>query len=423
MPQTAGLPLPPILVVDDEPIVLTALRETLRSDNQDCVICSDPQAALDLLRQQEFSVIISDHRMPGLSGLELLAEARRLRPEATRVLITAVLSVDTIIQAINQGEIFRFIIKPWVREEFLATVQNAIQRYELMRQHARLSTAAQAMDRQLADLKASLEHQAAVIAQQACQIEQLNQALVGASSRSLEFYLHALEIFEPSLGHAARQAARLCESMASVLHLSADDLRVLVTSAYLCDIGLLAVPRQIIHLWQHAPADLNPEQQVLIERHPVAGQQLAFLATGLARVGEVIRAHHESFDGCGYPDRLRGSDIPWLARVLAVAVAYVSSSSSPGEALDSVKSGAGSSFDPEVVRALVEASARVSPLRNRKEIGLADLRPGMVLARGIYSRRGELLLPEGQALDPACIEQLRSQNQLESFPQSLLVYC
>ena len=179
-PQTPGLP--PILVVDDEPIVLTALRETLRSDNHDCVICSDPRAALDLIEKQEFSVIISDHRMPGLSGLELMVEARRLRPEATRVLVTAVLSVDTIIQAINQGEIFRFIIKPWGREEFLAAIQDALRRYELTRQNTQLRAEAQGMERQLADLKSSVEHQAAVIAQQARQIEELNQALAQTPS-------------------------------------------------------------------------------------------------------------------------------------------------------------------------------------------------------------------------------------------------
>ena len=179
-PHTPGLP--PILVVDDEPIVLTALRETLRSDNYDCVICSDPRAALELIKKQEFSVIISDHRMPGLSGLELIAEARRLRPEATRVLVTAVLNVDTIIQAINQAEIFRFIIKPWGREEFLAAIQEALRRYELTRQNTRLRVEAEAMERQLVDLKSSVEHQAALIAQQARQIEELNQALAQTAS-------------------------------------------------------------------------------------------------------------------------------------------------------------------------------------------------------------------------------------------------
>jgi DNA-binding NtrC family response regulator len=173
--QTAGLP--PILVVDDEPIVLTALRETLRSGKYDCVICSDARAALELIKQREFSIIISDHRMPGLSGLELMAEARRLRPEATRVLVTAVLSTDTLIQSINQGEIFRFILKPWGRDEFLATIQHALQRFEFMRQNTRLQAEAQGMERQLADYKSSLEHQTALIAQQARQIEELRQTL------------------------------------------------------------------------------------------------------------------------------------------------------------------------------------------------------------------------------------------------------
>ena len=121
-----------ILVVDDEEIVLVALRETLVRQGYRVVATSNALEATELLRQQAFAVILTDHQMPVLTGLEFLAQVKEIQPEATRILITAVLNLSTVIDAINKGEIYRFIVKPWLREELLATVKNAVQRYELI---------------------------------------------------------------------------------------------------------------------------------------------------------------------------------------------------------------------------------------------------------------------------------------------------
>src|SRR5262249_39755770 len=118
-----------ILLVDDEEIVLLALYETLRREQYDVVTASDPAQALEELKKSDFAVIVTDQRMPTMTGLELLAQARQIQPNATRILITAVLNLDTVIEAINQGEIYRFIVKPWLREELLVTIKNAVQRH------------------------------------------------------------------------------------------------------------------------------------------------------------------------------------------------------------------------------------------------------------------------------------------------------
>src|SRR5579872_4267312 len=125
-------PNDPILVVDDEKIFLSALQQTLQRAGYKAVAHSSPLEALEELKRQKFSVIISDQLMPELTGLELLSKARQIQPFATRILATAVLNLDTVIAAINKGEIFRFIIKPWLHEEFIATVKNAVSRYQLI---------------------------------------------------------------------------------------------------------------------------------------------------------------------------------------------------------------------------------------------------------------------------------------------------
>ena len=99
----ASFTLRRVLVVDDEEIVLVALRETLRREGYQVVTAASPLAALELVKQEVFAVIISDHQMPGMTGLDFLSQAKSIQPDATRILITAVLSLDTVIEAINRG--------------------------------------------------------------------------------------------------------------------------------------------------------------------------------------------------------------------------------------------------------------------------------------------------------------------------------
>lgn len=123
----------PILLVDDEEIVLVALRDTLRREGYQVV--SSPHAihALSILKEQQFSVVITDQQMPLVTGLEFLAQVKEIQPGAIRILITAVLSLSTIIEAVNKSEIYRFVVKPWQREELLSIVKTAVQKYELAR--------------------------------------------------------------------------------------------------------------------------------------------------------------------------------------------------------------------------------------------------------------------------------------------------
>jgi len=416
-------PPPPILIVDDEDIVLAALKETLKRANYDVVPISDPVAALEEIKKREFSAIITDQSMPNLTGLELLGQAREIQPYATRILVTAVLDLDTVIDAINKGEIYRFIVKPWLREEFLTTVKNAVQRYELICQNAHLQETTQSMNGQLIELNRSLEQQVKLVAQQNQQLADVNQALARNLVRSMELCVHTMQTFYPSLGNQARRVSQLCKSIGEVLELPAEERRVLDGAALLHDIGLVGVPRHIIRRWQEDPESLSQAEKALVEQHPILGQELAGFTSDLVKVGEVIRAHHERFDGKGYPDQSAGENIPWLARLLAIAVAYASSPLSHLDAVDKIKLDSDTRFDPEAVRAFLKALSVTTVPRKEREVGLPDLRPGMVLARGIYTNNGLLLVPEGQRLNATFIEKLLNHNRIQPITQSLIVYC
>jgi len=141
--------LPTILIVDDDADVLAALSETLASDAYAVICCTNPQEALLKLQTHRFAAVISDQNMPDISGLQLLEKVRDAQPDCSRLLITGMLVVDTLISAINSGEIYRFIAKPWKREEVVAAVRDAVQRNQLLAENRRLHTDTQALNGRL----------------------------------------------------------------------------------------------------------------------------------------------------------------------------------------------------------------------------------------------------------------------------------
>jgi response regulator RpfG family c-di-GMP phosphodiesterase len=412
-----------VLVVDDEELVLAALRDTLQREGYSVVAHLNPLEALETLAREPLAVVIADQRMPHLSGLELLDRTRQSQPDASRILITGVLSLDTVIAAINCGEIYRFIVKPWLREELLATVRNAVQRFDLLRSNRAWQDETRAVNDRLMQLNQSLEQQVRRAGEQNRQLSGLNESLNQNLDCMLKLCGQSLGIFCPVLGTQARRTLQICTAFAETLALPPDQRRVLETSARLYDLGLLGVPRDLIRAWQENPAQLSDAQWAIIRQHPAVGQELLSLADALAPAGEIIRAHHERFDGGGYPDRISGESIPWLARLLAVAVAYASSANPGAAALDVMREQSGRAFDPRAVRVFLNVIPRLAMTRREKEVELSQLEPGMVLARGVYSIGGTLILPEGAELNAAELEKLRGHTRLHVLHQVLAVYC
>ncbi|HZZ57059.1 MAG TPA: HD domain-containing phosphohydrolase, partial [Opitutaceae bacterium] len=155
---------------------------------------------------------------------------------------------------------------------------------------------------------------------------------------------------------------------------------------------------------------------------PIYSQTLAALVDTAPEVGETIRAHHERFDGTGFPDGLSGKEIPWTARCLAVAAGFVGSGLPKAAASEAVLAQAGSAYDPEAVRLFLKVTHLVNLPRHVSEVMLEELEPGMMLASGIYSPHGLLLVGEGQTLGPAIIAKIRSHNEVTPINQRLLVY-
>lgn len=410
-----------ILIVDDEPVVLAALQQTLEREKFHVVACSSPTKALAILNDRDFAVIISDQKMPEMLGLDFLIESRRIRPHASRILITAVLSLPTIVDAINKGEIFRFVAKPWLREELIATVRNAVQRHELVTHNTVLQAETQRLNNQLTDANTVLAAQVKDLEKQRQRLDSANQALAANYEHSLELCRRILTTYDPILGGQAKSLVEFAGLMSGTDLLDEPQRHALRTAAWLCDLGLIGVPREMLRAFRSKMDDLTDRELAMLHNHPVYSQTLAALVDDGSGVGEVIRAHHERYDGLGYPDGLAGDAIPWPARCLSVAVGYVESGLPKAAAIDLILAESGKAYDPEAVRLFLKVTNLAQLPRQVREITLHELEPGMVLANGIYSPHGLLLIGEGQELSPGTIAKIRSHNQVTPISQRLIV--
>jgi response regulator RpfG family c-di-GMP phosphodiesterase len=403
-------------LVDDDPDVLLALSATLLGAGFRVHSCSSGEAALGELEAAPYGVIVADQNMPGMSGLELLQRVAVVRPLCSRILLSGMLSAEVLVRAVNEAGIFRFVAKPWNRESLSSAVRDALGRALELAERNRVVE-------EMATSKALLEGEVDRITRQKGELDRALDALRVNFEHSLGLCFRLISTFYPLLGRQAQGVVEICRAMAASEYFSDAERHALMTSAWIYDVGLVALDRGLLHRLLMAPENCSPEEHALMRYHPIIGQTLAAFVDQLQEVGVTIRGHHERFDGTGYPDGLAGQSIPWTARCLAVAVAFVQSGLGREQAVEFLQKESGRGFDPEAVRLFLRA-VRLSDLpRNVREVLMAELQPGMQLARGILTPSGMLLVPEGQVLTDLAISKLGNHGQLQLVTERLLIYC
>jgi len=300
-------------------------------------------------------------------------------------------------------------------------VRNAVQRHELVTHNTILQAETQRLNNQLTEANAALAMQVRDLEKQRQNLDTANQQLAANYEHSLELCRRILTTYDPILGGQAKALVEFAGLMSDTLLLDDKQRHALRTAAWLCDLGLIGVPREMLRAFRSKMDDLTERERSMLHNHPVYSQTLAALVDDGSGVGEVIRAHHERYDGLGYPDGLAGDAIPWPARCLAVAVGFVESGLPKAAAIDLILAESGKAYDPEAVRLFLKVTNLAQLPRQVREITLHELEPGMVLANGIYSPHGLLLIGEGQELSPGTIAKIRSHNQVTPISQRLLV--
>ena len=286
-----------ILIVDDEQGIRRLLSYGLGLAGFDCRDASGGPEALKLLETQPFDAVISDLRMPGTSGLEILKGVRETHPQVAFLMATAVDDVRVGIQAMKAGA-DDYLVKPFQFKLVLTALNRALERKRL--------------EREVENYRQRLER---MVDQQTGQLRVANQRTEQAHDETLEGLSAVLDLRHNETAGHSRRVTRYCLEIAKALSRSSKQLKTISRGACLHDIGKIGIPDAILL----KPGKLTEEERVIMETHVRIGHELVRSIAFLADSAEIVLAHHERYDGTGYPQGLRGDEIPLSASIFAVA--------------------------------------------------------------------------------------------------------
>ncbi len=425
-PQSESLS-PLLLLVDDEPNVLSALRRALRGQGYQILTAEGGEQALAVMRQRAVDAIVCDMRMPGLSGAEVLRAARDLAPDAVRVLLTGYADLSMAIAAINDGEVFRYLSKPWDDLHLQQVLRDGLERRALERDRDALRELTSRQNEELSRLNADLERRvkertrdldAAVV-----ELRGLHERLRAEFASTVRL-LSSLVAARGGLGARCPQTVvRHVRLVGPPLGLLGEALNDTVFAALLLDIGKLALPDE---LSRQALELLAQPARTRVLGHPQVGESMLMGLPLLRGAGAVLGQVHENFDGSGVPGRLAGDAIAIGARLLRVAAdfeylqagAITATPLTSAQAFRRLRQFRGTHYDPTVVDAFLTAYDQPVPAPTRRVLVASDsLRPGMRLAQDLVSSKGVLLLGADRELDAAMIAHIR---RIENFTDDFL---
>jgi response regulator RpfG family c-di-GMP phosphodiesterase len=296
-----------ILVVDDEPANLRLLERLLRG-TYEVVTAVSGDLALELLSVHDISLIISDQRMPGMTGIEFLKRAAEMRPQTVRIMLTGYSDAEALVEAINSGSVYKYLTKPWVNEDLLQTAKRALQHYESMRAQRQLQVSHERLQERLRAMKE-------VVIRLAGEMLRVNDA--GAATRAARTRNTAIQI-------------------GRTMQLGPGELEPLGIAGFLFEVS----DRNV--------SELEDDLRFLSE------------LPEFEEVVDILHSANESFDGSGFPNGFANEEIPLASRIVTVAQAYQHIASMDGleltenEILEELGMLSGARLDPEIVEAFCD---------------------------------------------------------------------
>ena len=420
-PAATGTKRPLILCVDDEPSILSALRRLFRAHGFAVVAAESGQAGLELLETEPIDLVISDMRMPHMDGVAFLEHVRQRKPDILRLLLTGYADLASITGAINRGEIYRYIAKPWDDTDIILTVQDALERSALVQEKKRLEALVIAQNEELQVVNASLEVK---VQARTAELKQAYGALQSANERlranfltSIKMFTALIELRDDRLAGHSRRVADTARRVAQAMSLDNKQAQEVFVAGLLHAIGMVGFDDTLL---QTPVAAMTPRQLEVFRKHPARAEQLLMPLAELKSTVDIIGAQLERFDGSGYPQGLAGKHIALGARILSVAGDYDSLQIGlleprrlgRQEALDLIRQRSGQHYDPAVVAAFLEIyrdlskEALPATAASTRTLASRELQEGMVLARDMTSPTGLLLLTAGHVLDNAVIRKI-----------------
>src|SRR5882672_4102750 len=317
-----------LLIVDDEVPNLRLLERLFSKDFQ-CLTASSGLEAIRLIEQHDIAILITDQRMPEMTGIELLKRTARLRPHMVRILLTGYTDVEALVEAINSRLVYMYVTKPWVNDDLKLRVNRACEYYENNKTRQALADANQRLLLRLNQIKLSI-------------VSALSEML---RLRDEHASVHAMRV---------RNYALMIATKIGVSQEQEEDLSL---AALLHDLGQIDIARK-----GTASTRAFMFEQTLVQ-HTECEARLLHAIPELANVVEIVSRYRENYDGTGAPRGLRAEQIPLLSRILRLAVEYdqmlLPNASAPmthDEAMRFLSQRAGKQLDPTMIEVLSQLS-------------------------------------------------------------------
>ncbi|MFH0810515.1 MAG: HD domain-containing phosphohydrolase [Pseudomonadota bacterium] len=417
-----------VLFVDDERNVLNSIERLLRKENFSVLTAESGPQGLEILARETVSVVVSDHRIPGMTGVEFLQLAKQQSPDSLRIMLTGYAETQAAMAAINEGGVYRFITKPWNDQELLLSIRDFVRQYELVMDNRRLFALTEEQNQQLREMNQSLdakvEERTREIAEKNKELEQLYDKLEKSFFDSIRAFLSMIELFDPLLGGHSKRVAALASTMAARCGMDKPGQEFVEIAAILHDIGLIGLPREVLTKRED---EMTQAELALFKQHPDLGTTALGGIDNLEKVAVLIRTHHENYGGTGFPHRLRGMDIPLGARIIHAASAYddlvTRHRLNKASACEQIKVRSGNELDPEVVYHLLGV-VRATEHTTRREtiVPLDKLESGMVLSRSLKTVGGRLLLPGKSVIRQTHIEKIKCFARIDPVEGGIYVF-
>lgn len=375
-----------VLLVDDDENVLAGFHRVLRKSFDLDVALGGPQALQALEHHGPYAVVVADMQMPGMNGVELLQKVSQGWPEVIRLMLTGNQDQRTAIEAINHGQVFRFLTKPCSPEDLSGMLRAALRQHQL----------------------------------EQAERELLDQTLTG----SLKVLTEILSVADPhAFGRAEIIRARAVKFAAAM---GMEPIWEIGVAAMMAPLGLVTIPPALAAKGRSGDP-LTMEERDTLQRVPEFGAQLLARIPRLESVAEMVKYHHKSYAGAGYPlDDVKGEAIPLGARILRALNDFQEIEERRGSrlvALEQMKLRRGW-YDPRVLQeleGLVGESGRTPDPAVPRAVSVKDLEPGAVLAADVKTKVGMLVAAEGTRLTSAHLEKLQNFSRLIGLVEPLYI--
>ena len=421
-----------VLFVDDEQNVLRALKRLFLAEDYEVHTASSGADGLAILKETEIPVIVSDQRMPVMSGAEFLEKSQELSPDSVRIILTGYADIEAAIGAINKGGAYRYVSKPWIDSDLILIVKDAFDKYFLLKENKYLTELTLKQNEELkkwsTELEFYVQQHTIELTNQNKELKKLNEKLRRNLTDILSSLSSLIELRDKSMHNHSNNVALLSTAIAKEMGLPAAEIEMISTAAQLHDIGKIGDPDIVL---TKNVGELSPEEMKEYVKHPVRGQAAIDCIEDFRMPGILVRCHHECFNGKGFPDGLKGEDIPLGARIISIADSFdrilKGERQSVDHTLSQIKSQLTTRFDAALYTSLEHAARELfSSIIHTEdiieiELKIKDLAHGMVLAKDVRTGTGLLLLRQGTVLNDKNIESLKRAGHLDPSKSGIFV--